>query len=164
MIFVILGSQKNQFNRLLRSLDEQVSSGRIGETLFAQTGYSDYEPRHFKYRHFLDRDVFERMEEQAELIITHGGTGSIMGALKKGKPVIAVPRRFDLGEHNDTHQIQVVSQLAQTGLITCCEDPDQLAEMIVQVQCRDEKTPREGYHSHTAAYLEEIGSFIDEIS
>lgn len=193
MIFVILGSQKNQFNRLLKSLDEQVSSGLIKDELFAQTGYCDYEPKCFKFRQFLDRDVFTRTVERAELVITHGGTGAIMSALKKGKPVIAVPRRFELGEHNDNHQIEVVSELADAGIITCCEDTERLAEMIAQVKRQNagdqagaprdaDKVPEgesldpgkmpegksqdpasKAYRSGTENYIREIGDFLKGI-
>ena len=45
MIFVTLGSQKFQFNRLLRKIDDLVEEGVITEEVFAQTGASDYLPR-----------------------------------------------------------------------------------------------------------------------
>ena len=161
MIFVILGSQKNQFNRLLKALDGQVAAGEIKERIFAQTGYSDYEPVNYEFRHFLDHDEFNRVEEEAELVITHGGTGAIMGALKKGKKVIAVPRRFDLGEHNDDHQIQVVSQLAQSGLITCCENTDELAGLVRKVMEAEEPAGSRAYRSNTEGYLKDIEEFIN---
>ena len=43
MIFITLGSQKFQFNRLLRAVDELIEKGVIDDTVFAQIGYSDYE-------------------------------------------------------------------------------------------------------------------------
>lgn len=163
MIFVILGSQKNQFDRLLKAIDDQVLSGEIDETVFAQIGYSDYAPQHYSYRKFLDHDDFEKMEEMADLVITHGGTGAIMGALKKGKKVIAVPRRFDLGEHNDDHQIQIVRQFAQTGVITCCEDTDTLGDVIKEVRSGTCQEYHAAYRSNTAGYLDEISAYIDSI-
>lgn len=42
MIFITLGSQKFQFNRLLKALDDLVEEGAIQEEVFAQIGYSDY--------------------------------------------------------------------------------------------------------------------------
>ena len=92
MIFITLGSQKFQFNRLLKALDDLVEEGAIQEEVFAQIGYSDYKPRNYEFKEFLDRDEFAEMEGKAEIVITHGGTGAIIGAVKKGKKVIAVPR------------------------------------------------------------------------
>ena len=58
MIFVTLGSQKFQFNRLLKAIDELVERRKIKEEVFAQIGYSDYQPINYKYKQFLDRDEF----------------------------------------------------------------------------------------------------------
>ena len=62
MILVIVGSQKFQFNRLLMKIDELIDKGVIKEKVFAQVGYSDYIPRNFEYKKFLDR------EEMANII------------------------------------------------------------------------------------------------
>lgn len=163
MIFVILGSQKNQFNRLLKALDDQIAQGLIEDEVFAQTGYSGYEPSNYAFSHFLDKDVFEEKEKQASLVITHGGTGAIMGALKKGKRVIAVPRKFELGEHNDDHQIQVVSELSEAGLITCCEDTQLLFKVIDEVKETKYELYRNAYHSSTDQYIEELENFINSL-
>ena len=40
MIFITLGSQKFQFNRLLKTVDELVERGIIKEEVFAQIGFS----------------------------------------------------------------------------------------------------------------------------
>ena len=44
MIFVVLGTQKFQCNRLLKTVDELVGNGTIKEEVFAQKGYIDYKP------------------------------------------------------------------------------------------------------------------------
>lgn len=49
MIFVTLGSQKFQFDRLLKKLDELVEDGVIREEITAQIGASTYLPKHFPY-------------------------------------------------------------------------------------------------------------------
>lgn len=103
MIFITLGSQKFQFNRLLKAIDKLIEQGKIKEEVFAQIGYSDYQPINYNYKQFLDRDEFASMEGRADIVITHGGTGAIIGAVKKGKKVIAVPRLAKYGEHVDDH-------------------------------------------------------------
>lgn len=87
MIFITLGSQKFQFNRLLKAVDELVAAGKIKDEVFAQIGYSDYKPMNYKYEQFLDREKFSQVMDKAEIVITHGGTGAIIGAVKKGKKV-----------------------------------------------------------------------------
>lgn len=67
MIFITLGSQKFQFNRLLKAVDDLVQRKIIKEDVFAQIGYSDYQPQNYSYKKFLDRDEFARMEENLKL-------------------------------------------------------------------------------------------------
>ena len=49
MIFLILGTQKFQLNRLLREMDELYKQGKIKERTFAQIGCSDYLPHNYDY-------------------------------------------------------------------------------------------------------------------
>ena len=123
MIFITLGSQKFQFNRLLKSVDELIEGG-LDEEVFAQIGYSNYKPKNYKYKEFLDREEFSEVINCSDIVITHGGTGAIIGAVKKRKKVIAVPRLAKYGEHVDDHQLQLVSQFRELDLIYSCEDGD----------------------------------------
>ena len=158
MIFVTLGSQKFQFNRLLKKIDELVEEKIITEPVFAQIGYSDYKPLHYEYKEFLDRDEFSAQMDRAQLVITHGGTGAIIGAVKKEKKVIAVPRLAKYGEHVDDHQRQIVKQFEELNLICPCNDIDQLDISLKTVQY----TTYEKYHSNTKRIIENIEKFIEE--
>ena len=46
-------------------------------------------PQNYTYERFLDRQHFAQIMDQCDSVITHGGTGVIIGAVKKGKKVIA---------------------------------------------------------------------------
>ena len=157
MIFVTLGSQKFQFNRLLREVDRLIETGEIGEPVFAQIGFSDYEPLHYEYRTFLDRDEYKSREETADIIITHGGTGSIISAVKKGRKVIAVPRRRKYGEHVDDHQIQLIREFRRQDLICGLDDVSELGRGL---QYTAEHTFA-SYQGHTEDIIGSIDSFIE---
>lgn len=60
MIFIILGSQKFQFNRLLKEIDQLIEEDYIKEEVFAQIGVSTYKPNNFFYKNFLDRKEFQK--------------------------------------------------------------------------------------------------------
>ena len=45
MIFITVGSQKFQFNRLLEQIDLLIENKIIKEEVFAQIGSSDYIPK-----------------------------------------------------------------------------------------------------------------------
>lgn len=160
MIFITLGSQKFQFNRLLKALDEQVKDGKIKEHIIAQIGASDYKPVHFKYKDFLSREEFESTISKAEIVITHGGTGAIMGAIKKGKKVIAVPRLKKYSEHVDDHQLQLIKQFKSLNLICECDNCNNLWKAIEEVKIHE----YEIYVSNTARIIESIDEFINNES
>ena len=153
MIFVTLGSQKFQFDRLLQAVDEL----QTDEEIFAQIGYSEYKPKHFKYKRFLDRDEFDKIMDSSNIVITHGGTGAIIGAVKKGKKVIAVPRLKKYGEHVDDHQIQLVNQFSELNLIYPCIDCD-----IQKALDTVKRTTYASYQSNTARIIRSLEEFINE--
>ena len=157
MIFITLGSQKFQFNRLLKAIDEQVAEGRIGDCIFAQIGASDYKPKHYEYKNFLDREEFTSWTDKADIVITHGGTGAIIGAVKKGKKVIAVPRLAEYGEHVDDHQLQLIGQFKDLDLICECLDCNALWKAIEIVKVTDYKE----YQSNTNKIIQSIEEFIE---
>lgn len=101
MIFVCVGSREYQFNRLLREIDLLIDEGKITEEVFAQIGQSDYIPQNYSFKRFLSPDEFKKYQQEANIIISHAGTGALIGALKLGKKVIAVPRLAKYGEHMD---------------------------------------------------------------
>lgn len=156
MIFVTLGSQKFQFNRLLQEVDRLLQAELITESVFAQIGHSDYEPKHYPYKRFLDHDEFVEMEQKADIVITHGGTGAIIGAVKKGKKVIALPRLAKYGEHVDDHQRQIVKQFQELNFICGCETVDDLESAINTVRLSEYTA----YKSQTKNIIDSIEQFI----
>lgn len=106
MIFVTVGSRNYPFDRLLRKLDELYEDGILKEPMFAQTGTSTYVPKHYKYKNFITQEQFLAKLKEADIVVSHGASGSIMKALNEGKKIIAVTRLRKYGEHINDHQIQ----------------------------------------------------------
>ena len=158
MVFVTLGSQKFQFNRLHQAVDKLVEQNVITQPVFAQIGASDYVPQHFASTAFLDRDTFAQRLRESSVVITHGGTGAIIGALKQGKPVIAVPRLARYGEHVDDHQMQLLKQFEEMGMIAVCYDLERLGDLYYTVQ----KETFAPYVSNTKQIMQSIEDFLLE--
>ena len=132
MIFVTLGTQKFQFNRLLKYIDEKKKSGEINEEVFAQIGNSDYIPTNYKFKDFLNKDEFEDYIKKADLVITHSGVGTIISAININKPVIVVPRLAKYVEHVDDHQLQIAESFSKKKLvISNGEDINKLIDNII---------------------------------
>ena len=157
MIFVILGTQKFQMNRLLKMIDEYAAGGKAGQRVIAQTGQSDYEPANFEFRSFFDKAEFDGLIAQADLIITQGGVGAVMTALRCRKPVIVVPRLAKYGEHVDDHQREIAQALAKKGFVLCCDDGDNLEELISQ--CSNRQFPE--YVSQVGNITRIINGYLD---
>lgn len=156
MIFVTVGSQKFQFNRLLIEIDKLIEEGKIEEEVFAQTGYSDYKPKNYKYKKFLDRDEFSEAMSRCDKVITHGGTGAIIGAVKQGKKVIAIPRLKKFGEHVDDHQLQIINEFNKINLIKSVSEIDEMSSCIKSIdQLKFNK-----YISNIDIIIKSIESFI----
>ena len=159
MIFVTLGSQKFPFNRLLKKIDELIEDGTITEPVFAQTGASDYVPKHYDCKSFLDREEFARQMSLCDTVITHGGTGAIIGAVKKGKKVIAVPRLARYGEHVDDHQLQLIEQFREQNLICGLGSCEELGEALRRIRTAEFET----YTSNTEQIMNRIELYLNTI-
>lgn len=159
MIFVTVGSQKFQFDRLVRAVDTLVASGVAGDGALAQTGACTYVPEHMDYEAFLDRDSFRAHMDACDVVVTHGGTGAIISAVKDGKKVIAVPRRAEFDEHVDDHQLEIVRQFGEMGLIEPCMNPADLPAAYLRTLSKDYLP----YESNAAAFCADLSDYIDGV-
>ena len=156
MVFVTVGSQKFPFDRLLKAVDECVGDGSLPRDTFAQSGTSSYVPAHCKSRDFLNRDEFAAKLDACEVLVTHGGTGSIVRALKRGKRVIAMPRLARYGEHVDDHQVQLLEEFEGAGLLLTCHDARSLAEAYA----KSLTSVAPCYETNNARFVEDLDRYL----
>lgn len=157
MIFVSVGSQKFQFDRLLKKIDELINNKIIDEPVFAQIGVCNYRPVNYNYVDYMSQENFNKKINECSLLITHAGTGVIVNALKMGKKVIAIPRLAEYGEHVDNHQIQLIQQFDELNFIEPCYNIDELDKKIKIVK----KKKYSKYVSNTESILESIIEYIE---
>jgi len=108
MIFVIVGTHEQQFDRLIKEIDRLVETKVITEEVIIQTGYSTYIPRYCSWKKFLPYKEIDEYIEKARIVITHGGPSSFIMSLQKGKVPVVVPRQKKYGEHVNDHQLNFV--------------------------------------------------------
>lgn len=131
MIFITLGTQKFQFNRLLEYIDNEIKKNNITEKVFAQIGNSTYVPRNYEYKKFLDKEEFEDILCSADIVITHAGVGTILSSVRHEKKTVVVPRLKKYGEHVDNHQLQIAETFSEKNfVITNGEDIHNLLENV----------------------------------
>lgn len=134
MILVLLGTQNNSFHRLLEEIDKLVEKGIIKEEILVQAGHTKYESKDMKIFDLIPSEELEKYQEQADLIITHGGVGSIVGSIKKRKKVIAVPRLHKYHEHVNDHQKQIVETYEKKGYIIGIQNVEELENAILRAK------------------------------
>ena len=134
MILVLLGTQNNSFRRLLEKMDELIEKKVIDEKVLVQSGYTKYESKNMRVFDLIPQEELDRYQEQADLIITHGGVGSIISSIKKEKKVIAVPRLHKYQEHVNDHQKQIVEAFDRKGYIIGVNSVKELEKAILKAQ------------------------------
>ena len=159
MIFVTLGTQKFQLNRLLEELDNCIENKVIKEEVYAQIGNSTYQPKYFESEKFMDKDVFDEYISKASLIITHSGVGSIITSLKKEKPVIVYPRLAKYNEHVDDHQLDIARAFEKKNFVICCYEEDNLETII----SRSKGFKYKKYISQTDKMVNIISEYIKKV-
>lgn len=161
MIFVMLGTQNNSFHRLLEEIDKLIENQTIDENVIVQAGYTKYQSKSEKMKiiNFISREELDKLEEEANFIITHGGVGSIITSLEKGKKVIAVPRLHEYGEHVNDHQKEIVEKFHKEGKLIGIQHVEELQKAVKKIREFKPKPYIENNHK----MLEIIENFIDNI-
>ena len=159
MVLVMLGTQNNSFHRLLEEIDRLIENKVINEEVIVQKGYTKYESKNMKTIDFISRDELENLEKQASYIITHGGVGSIVSSLEKGKKVIAVPRLHKYSEHVNDHQKEIIKKFNENKNIIVIQSVEELEDAVKRVS---EFKPNQ-FKGNNQKMLKIIECFIENI-
>ena len=157
MILVTLGTQDKTFTRLLDAIQKQIDNGNICEEVVVQAGATKYDSKDMKIFDLIDRDEFAELIKKCDLLITHGGVGSIITGLKNDKKVIAAARLQRYGEHTNDHQIQIIEKFTDTGLILSLDNFDELDKVLEKVK----KFKPKKFKSNTDNMIKLIEDYID---
>lgn len=148
MIFVTYGTQPHDFKYLgevVNQIDEKYP-------VIVQLGESSNNIIRKNVEIYKYMDNFKNYVENCDILITHGGVGSIMDGLKLGKCVIAVSRLSDFNEHVDNHQLEITNKLAQDGYIYHLKRNEDINQVIERIENMDFKA----YQSNTKNFVSNI--------
>ena len=138
MILVLLGTQNNSFHRLLEEIEKNIENENITEEVVVQAGYTKFEPstkkQQMKIFNTVPKDELEQMIENADIVISHGGVGSMITANQKGKKVIAVPRYKMYHEHVNDHQIKTIEIFGKRGYVLPIKNIQDLGQALKDVK------------------------------
>lgn len=161
MIFVTVGTHEQQFDRLIKKIDELKRDGIIEDEVVMQIGYSTYEPQYCEWKKLLTYNEMNEMYEKADIIITHGGPASFMKALELKKIPIVVPRQVKYAEHINDHQVEFV-EFVETRLknIIALYDIDELSECITYYRSKVENLKNNGVKSNNKSFNNEVNDVL----
>ncbi|MCL1631170.1 glycosyltransferase family 28 [Sporolactobacillus sp. CPB3-1] len=151
-----VGTQKFSFDRLFRKMDELVSNGSIIDKVIGQKGVTHFVPSSFETFNYIDAQTMENYIKRCEILITHGGTASIIQGLKFEKKIIVVPRIKKFKEHVDNHQIEIARFFESKNYVETVYDISELKEKILLVRRRH----YDKFTNDNTSLLNSIDSFI----
>ena len=158
MILVVLGTQDKQFDRLLKDVDKLIDDKVINDKVVVQAGQTKYESKNMEIFDLIPAPEFEELLDKADLVITHGGAGTILSAIKKGKRIIAAPRLSKYMEHHNDHQKQIIGEFKKQGYLLEYNDGDDLGELIKE----SKKFKPKEFKSNTKNMIKNLNKYIDE--
>ena len=87
MILVTLGTQDKPFVRLLEMVQQLIDEKIIDQKVNVQAGYTVFNSKDMNIFDYIDMDSYKKMLDECDILITHGGVGTIVTAVKDGKKV-----------------------------------------------------------------------------
>lgn len=144
------------FDRMVGGVEKLIQDGIITQDVAAQIGDSR---RDFKNMDAFSSCPFEELNnkmENADIVICHGGSGSILGALKAGAYVVSMARLSEFNEHYDDHQKDITQAFADMDLISIAQDENDIARAMSEAKGR----PRHTVNIDPSEFVRVINQFI----
>lgn len=157
MVLVLLGTQNNNFIRLLEEVEKNIDNGNIKGKVVVQAGYTKFYSNKMIIYNFVSPQEMEKLVNETDLVISHGGVGSILQCVKKGKIVIGVPRQKKYKEHVNNHQKQLIKSFNDQGYIIGINDVGDLEKALERSKTFIPKK----YESNTDSIIDAIQEFIE---
>lgn len=135
MIFVTVGTHTRGFDRLVKAIDEYAAIAK--RDVFMQIGSSSYLPVSASHCRFMESHEIQKLINEADIVISHAGAGTIIQVLQLRKSLIVAPRIRKFNESGDDHQLQIATALSNQGRAVNLGvqiDPDSIGHAIEKVK------------------------------
>lgn len=149
MLFVTVGT--TDFDALVEAMDRIAPA--LSEEVVAQIGRGRYEPKNLRW--FRTAPSLEPYYRQADVVVSHGGMGTVMEVASMGKPLLAVSNP-DL---HDRHQDDLLGYMERQGHLLWCRDLNNLEADLRRIRTmtfRPYKAPPTRIHIVIQEYLNRL--------
>jgi len=158
LILITLGTQDKKFYRLLEAIQKQINNKVIKDKVIVQAGStSDFKSKDMEIFDLIPMDEFDELIKKCDVLITHGGVGSIITGLKNNKKVIAAARLEKYGEHVNDHQLQIIENFTNSGYILSLDNFDELDKVLDKSKMFKPKK----YKSNTSKFIKILEDAIE---
>lgn len=157
MILVLLGTQDKPFERILKAVSKEIKKCNIKDKVIAQIGCTNFSDEKIKTFDFTSKEELNDLIDEAKIIITHAGVGTIIECISKDKKVIVVPRRKKYKEHTNDHQLQITKEFAEKKYVLPLYDEKKLDKVLEDIKTFKPKK----YESNTENFKNRIKEYID---
>jgi len=158
LILITLGTQDKPFYRLLEAVQKQIDNKKLKDKVIVQAGVScDFKSKDMEVFDLIPMDEFDRLISECDILITHGGVGSIITGIKNNKKVIAAARLEKYGEHVNDHQLQIIENFTNSGYILSLDNFNELDIALDKIT----KFKPKKFKSNTNNFIKLIKKEID---
>lgn len=159
-MFVTVGNHNDPFERPLRWVDDLVARGVVAPPVLIQRGHTPFESPRCEVVDFLPMERFWDVVCQSRIVVTHGGNGSVVAALKNGRVPIIVPRERQYGEHLNDHQLRFARALEAQGLVHVARTAAEFERHVRRMLSTSEQ-PLARYSAERVVRI--VGEFVRDI-
>jgi UDP-N-acetylglucosamine transferase subunit ALG13 len=163
LIFVTVGTADKgiEFTRLVVAMDEIAK--KIKEEVVMQIGSIEYEPKNARFFRYVTYSEALNYFQKASLVVGHGGTGTILNAIRFKVPLIIVPRRIQYGElDRDDHQLEIAQKLEGKGWVKVVYDMGDLESKVFQMILERRKVLEEDVPPERKRLIQFLQEFIEQ--
>lgn len=160
MIFVTTGTQE-PFDRLLK-LVQQVAPNYTAKIIIQAKTDMTFPEENIELHEFLSPADFKTFFNQADLIVSHAGMGSIISALNASKPLLIIPRKLTLKEHRNDHQMATAKKIKELNYVHVAMDDTEFLEKLNKLLVEPSLSPIFSIGSFASdGLLASLESFIE---
>lgn len=158
-VVVSVGTDHHPFERLLDWMT--IAQDTLDVDVLIQRGATD-ERSGLRTVDYLQQAELDEAFEAADVVVCHGGPGTIAAARRHGHRPIVVARNPRHGEHVDDHQMRYSAKLAAEDAIDLAASSDDLLRLIVAPRERVAVERRPGdANEGVRDFAELIDRFLD---
>ena len=131
---------------------------KIKDKVIVQSGYTKYSSNNMDIVDLMPMDKFNKCINDCDILITHGGVGTILDGLKKGKKIIAFPRLSKYQEHVNDHQVEIIDEFYNSGFILTGEVKE-VSSLIKECSSFNPKSYKSNNYKFNKLISDTIDSF-----